>query len=113
MLTALQNAVDSEEDIVVTLWRPFWANATFPVKDLEDPLGALGDPEALHFLARQGFTEEFPDVAEFIGGIKLDDDQYGALEDLVVNEHGEGEEPAAIEEWIEEYPDVLPEVQES
>ena len=110
MLTELQNAVENEEDIVVTLWRPFWANAEFPVKDLEDPEGALGDPEALHFLGRDGFAEEFPEAAEWIGQLKLDDDQYGSLEDMVVNEYGEGNEAEAVQAWIDENPDVLPEL---
>ncbi len=108
MLTQLKDAIDSEEPIVVTLWRPFWANSAFPVRDLEDPKGALGESEGLHFLATKGFSEEFPVAAEIIGGIKLDDDQYGALEDMVVNEYGEGKEAEAIDAWLEEYPDLIP-----
>ncbi|MFC7456731.1 glycine betaine ABC transporter substrate-binding protein [Brachybacterium sp. GCM10030267] len=111
MLTELESAVDAEEDIVVTLWRPFWANSAYPVKDLEDPEGALGESEALHFLGREGFSEDFADAAEFIKGIELDDTQYGALEDMVVNEYGEGKEAEAIEAWLEEYPDVVPDVE--
>src|SRR5690606_21945873 len=38
MLTVLGEAIDKQEDVVVTLWRPFWANSTYEVKDLEDPL---------------------------------------------------------------------------
>ncbi|WP_317451867.1 hypothetical protein [Microbacterium sp. NIBRBAC000506063] len=30
------------------------------LKDLEDPQGAMGDPESLHFLGKQGFAAEFP-----------------------------------------------------
>ena len=108
MLAELQGAVDSEEPIVVTLWRPFWANSEFPVRDLEDPEGAMGDPEALHFLGNSGFAEEFPEAAEWIGQLKLDDEQYGSLEDMVVNEYGEGNEAEAIEAWLEANPDVLP-----
>jgi glycine betaine/proline transport system substrate-binding protein len=107
MLAELQSAVDSEEDIVVTLWRPFWANSEFPVKDLEDPEGALGEPETLNAIATAGFSEEFPEVAEMFGNFKLDDDAYGSLEDLVVNEYGEGQEPQAIEAWLEENPDFI------
>jgi glycine betaine/proline transport system substrate-binding protein len=107
MLAELQEAVDKQEDIVVTLWRPFWANSSFPVKDLEDPEGALGEAEGLHFLATKGFSEEFPEVAEWIGQIKLDDDQYGSLEDLVVNVH-EGDPAAGVAAWLEENPDVIP-----
>jgi glycine betaine/proline transport system substrate-binding protein len=99
MLNALEEAVDAEEDIVVTLWRPFWANNTFPVRDLEDPKGALGEPEGLHELATAGFSEEFPEVAEMMANAKLDDEQYGSLEDQVVNQHPD--DPAAgVEAWI-------------
>ncbi|GAA4726052.1 glycine betaine/proline transport system substrate-binding protein [Promicromonospora umidemergens] len=99
MLNALEEAVASEEDIVVTLWRPFWANNEFPVRDLEDPKGALGEAEGLHELATAGFSEEFPEVAEMMGNAKLDDEQYGTLEDQVVNKN-EGDPAAGVEAWI-------------
>ncbi|MGJ0390203.1 glycine betaine ABC transporter substrate-binding protein [Microbacterium sp. CGR1] len=105
MLTELKSATDKQEDIVVTLWRPFWANDAFPLKDLEDPKGAMGESEALHFLGTKGFAEEFPEAAELIEKIKLDDEQYGSLEDLVVNEYGEGKEADAIDAWLEEHGD--------
>jgi len=105
MLTELKKATEKQEDIVVTLWRPFWANDAFPVKDLEDPKGAMGEAEALHFLGTKGFSDEFPEAAELIEKIRLDDEQYGALEDLVVNEYGEGKEADAVDEWLETYGD--------
>ena len=40
--------------------------------------------------------------------MKLDDDQYGSLEDTVVNKYEEGQEAEAIKEWTEANPDVLP-----
>ncbi|MFC7464341.1 glycine betaine ABC transporter substrate-binding protein [Brachybacterium sp. GCM10030252] len=110
MLTELESAVNAEEDIVVTLWTPFWANTTYSVKALEDPEGLFGEAEKLHFLGRTGFEEEFPEAADFISQIKLTDEEYGNLEDKVVNEFGEGKEPEAVEAWLEEYPDLLPAV---
>ena len=107
MLTVLGEAIDNKEDVVVTLWRPFWANSTYDVKDLEDPKGAMGEPESLHFLATAGFSERCGEAADLIGGIRLDDEQYGTLEDLVVNEYGEGREAEAVEAWLEQYPDVV------
>lgn len=105
MLTELGNATDAEKDIVVTLWRPFWANNAYPVKDLKDPKGAMGDPEKLHFTATKGFSDEFSDAADYVSKIKLDDAQYGDLEDLVVNEYkDEGEK--AITEWLKKNPDA-------
>lgn len=102
MLTVLGEAIDKKEDIVVTLWKPFWANSSYDVKDLEDPLGAMGEAETLNFMAHKGFAEEFPEAAELVKQIKLDDDQYGSLEDLVVNEFGEGQEADAVDKWLEE-----------
>lgn len=106
MLAELQSAVDAEEDIVVTLWRPFWANSEFPVKDLEDPEGALGEPEGMHILARTGFAEDCSEVAELMSNFTLDDEQYGSLENLVVNEYGEGQYAEAVDAWFEENPEV-------
>ncbi len=106
MLAELQAAVDAEEDIVVTLWRPFWANSEFPVKDLADPEGALGEAEGLHNLARTGFSDDCSEVAELMEGLSLTDEQYGSLENLVVNEYGEGQYPEAITAFFEENPDV-------
>lgn len=75
------------------------------MKDLEDPKGAMGEAEALHFLGTKGFAEEYPEAAELIEQIKLDDAQYGSLEDLVVNEYGEGKEADAVDAWLEEHGD--------
>ena len=108
MLTVLGEAIDNEEDIVVTLWRPFWANSAYDIKDLEDPEGAMGEPEGLHVNATKGFSEEFPEAAELIAGLKLDDDAYGALEALVSDEEYEGNTEAAVEKWLEENPDAFP-----
>lgn len=107
MLAELKKATDAKEEIVVTLWRPFWANSAFPVRDLKDPKGALGESEALHFLGHKGFSEEFPEAAELIAGIKLDDKEYGSLEDTVVNEYEDGQEAEAIDAWIEKNPDAF------
>ena len=107
MLTELSNAIDAQEDIVVTSWRPFWANDAYDLKDLEDPKGAMGDPEALHFLGTSGFTDRCADAAELIAGIQLDDAAYGSLEDMVVNEYGEGRESEAVAAWLEANPDAF------
>jgi glycine betaine/proline transport system substrate-binding protein len=106
MLAELQSAVDAEEDIVVTLWRPFWAYSEFPMKDLEDPEGSLGDPEGLHNLARSGFAEDCSEVAELMESFSLTDEQYGSLENLVVNEYGEGRYAEAVDAWFEENSDL-------
>ena len=76
-------------------------------KDLEDPQGAMGEPEALHFLGTAGFSERCPEAADLIAGIQLSDADYASLEDMVVNEYGEGREAEAVEAWISENPNAF------
>ncbi len=105
MLTELKKATEAEKPIVVTLWKPFWANLKFPIKALEDPKGAYGEPENLHVLARKGFSTDQPEVAELLKNFKLTDEQFSNLENMVVNEFGEGEEEKAVAAWLEENPE--------
>lgn len=108
MLTALEDAINRNEDIVVTLWRPFWAYDAYDVKDLADPLGAMGESEALHFLGKRGFAEEYPEITEYIAGITLDDAAYGSLEGLVTSEPYEGDPAGAVAQWISDNPGAYP-----
>lgn len=103
MLAELDTAVAAEEPIVVTLWRPFWANDAWPLKDLEDPKGAMGESEALHFLGKTGFAEEFPEAAELIEKITLTDEQYGALESLVTSDEYEDKSADAVDAFLAEH----------
>ncbi len=108
MLAELDNAISAEEDIVVTLWRPFWAYGSWDMKDLEDPEGLLGEEETLNLVANAEFSSEFPEVAEWMSSFELTDDQYAELEDLVVNEYDDGPEGAV--EWAENNQDVIDEL---
>lgn len=108
MLATLQDRMDSEEDVVVTLWRPFWAYNSFDVKDLEDPKGAMGDSESLHFLGTLGFSDEFPEAADYISNIKLDDAAYGSLEGLVTGDEYDGDPEGAVDAWIADNADAYP-----
>jgi len=100
MLSELDRATSRGEPIVVTLWRPHWAYAAYDIKDLEDPKGLLGEAENLKALARPGFSEDFPTLAEWMGNFKMSDEALASLEQLVLNDYDIGEEPAAVEEWL-------------
>ncbi|MER7796054.1 glycine betaine ABC transporter substrate-binding protein [Microbacterium sp. NPDC096154] len=107
MLTELSDALERHEDIVVTLWSPFWANAVYDVKPLTDPKGSMGGSEGMHVLATKGFTAAHPDAAELIAGFHLDDDEYGTLENTIVNDFEEGQEREAVDQWIAENPEAF------
>ena len=100
MLAELDRATSNEDPIVVTLWRPHWAYGAYPIKDLADPQGLLGDAEELSSVARPGFSAEFPDVAAWIGNFRMDDVALAELSQLVIDEYGAGQEEAAVEEWL-------------
>lgn len=102
MLAELERAIDREEPVVVTLWHPHWAYAAFPIKDLEDPKNALGDAEEIHAYGKQGFSDDFPEVAEWIGNFEMNDEALAALEELVINEFGDGQEDQAVQQWLED-----------
>ncbi|WP_336659374.1 glycine betaine ABC transporter substrate-binding protein [Leucobacter sp. USHLN153] len=109
MLATLDDAIENEEDIVVTLWTPFWGHSEYNVKDLEDPKGAMGKPETLNELAKDGFTDEFPEAADLISKIKLSDESFGALEALVTEDpdRNEADVEAAVDAFVKENPDAF------
>ena len=107
MLTELDNAIRNQDEVVVTLWSPYWASLEYDVRPLEDPLDAFGDSEGMHYVGTGGFSDEYPDVAEWVDGFSIDEEQFGSLENLILNEYEEGEEMEALDEWLETYPDAL------
>jgi glycine betaine/proline transport system substrate-binding protein len=104
MLTELKKATGANQEIVVTLWKPFWANQSFPVRALEDPKKAYGDPENLHVVANKEYAASHPELANMLANFKLDDKQYGTLEDTVVNKFPKGQEEEAARAWLKANP---------
>ena len=110
MLVELQTAIDNGENIVVTLWEPHWAYGVFPLKNLEDPQGALGGLESIHSYGSTDFTTDFPQAAEWIGNFEMDLDTLYSLETAIFTDYdGQDYEPI-VAQWIEdnqEYVDGL------
>lgn len=109
MISELEAAMEAEEEIVVTLWTPFWAYTNYDVRELEDPDNIYGEPEGLHTLGREGFSEDFPEVAQMIENFSLTDEQFGDLEDTMVNDFDDDDQ-AAVEAWLEENPEIVEEL---
>jgi glycine betaine/proline transport system substrate-binding protein len=106
MLAELDSAVADEDPIVVTLWRPHPVYGEHDLKDLEDPEGLMGEAESIHAVGRTGFTEDFPDLAEWIGEWTLDDDELTTLETLTLDEYEDDpQEGARI--WLSENPEFI------
>lgn len=109
MLAELESATKAGENVVVSLWEPHWAYAEYPIKNLEDPKGLLGDPESLHTMARTGFADEYAEVAGWLETFDMDKETLLSLEQaLLVDADIDDEE--ALDAWIadnQEYVDSL------
>jgi glycine betaine/proline transport system substrate-binding protein len=106
MLAALQKATDAKEPIVVTLWHPHWAYSAFPIKDLKDPKGAMGGAEKIHAIAREGFSSDYPKIANAVKSFKMDDATLADLEKVVLQEN-EDDPEAGVEAWVKDNQDYV------
>ncbi|WP_168627019.1 glycine betaine ABC transporter substrate-binding protein [Cryobacterium sp. BB307] len=105
MLTELSTALDSGENIVVSLWRPHWAYDAFDIKDLEDPDGALGGSESMYSYSRTGFADDFPEVAKWLEDFTMDSDLLHSLENALFNEYDGDDYAPIVEDWISQNQD--------
>ncbi|WP_405217107.1 glycine betaine ABC transporter substrate-binding protein [Agrococcus sp. Ld7] len=108
MLAELSSAIDADENIVVTLWRPHWAYDEFPIRDLEDPEGTLGDAEGIHTIARTGFEEDYPQLTQWLQAFKMDSELLFSLENAMFNSDADASEyEDIVETWISENQDYV------
>lgn len=98
MLASLESAISKEQPIVVTLWRPHWAFAKYPIRALEDPEEAFGGTGVIQTAANNGFAGRLPVAAGIIANFSLTSDQLGELELMIQDE---GDASAGAKVWIE------------
>lgn len=107
MLGAIKTAVSKEEPIVAPLWQPHGIFSEVDLKFLDDPKGTFGEVEELYLAKREGFSEDYPEVNEWMSNWSIDDDEtMGELINFV-NETDDHEEGA--KKWIEENRDITDE----
>lgn len=104
MLAALDRSVALNQPIVVTLWEPHPAYGRYQLRNLDDPLGALGEPEHIDVLAAPGFEDRAPQVASWLQRFELDTDALTSLQ-LVVEAAPAGAKQRAVADWVAEHRD--------
>lgn len=100
MLAELTAATKAGENIVVTLWRPHWAYNAFPIKDLDDPKGLLGDSEAIHAVGSNNFETNLPEVAAWIKNFQMPSDLLYSLEDVMFNDYDGDDYEPIVRDWM-------------
>lgn len=106
MATALEEAYEKEEPIIVTGWSPHWKFAKYDLKYLEDPKGVYGDEETINTMVREGLENDKPEAYQVL------DNFYWTPDDIesVMLKISEGKDPRdAAKEWIDENEDKVAE----
>jgi glycine betaine/proline transport system substrate-binding protein len=108
MLSELDAAMSSGENIVVTLWEPHWAYDQYDLKNLEDPENTYGDAETMQITARTGFREDQPEVAGWLEGFTMDLDHLQSLEAAMFASGEQTDDYGpVVAEWIDENRDYV------
>jgi glycine betaine/proline transport system substrate-binding protein len=104
MTAALQKAIDNEEWIVVTGWKPHWMFGRFDLKFLEQDKEKVWTKGNIHIMGRPNLKQDKPELAQFLQNYFFTDAQ---LADLMVKVKDMGDEEAAARAWMNENPDVV------
>ncbi|MBD3615101.1 MAG: glycine betaine ABC transporter substrate-binding protein [Gracilimonas sp.] len=108
MTSALQRAIDDEEWIVVTGWKPHWKFGRWDLKFLkQDEDKMLWETGNIHIMGRQDLSIEKPELANFLANMELSDPELADLM-VAINESDEDNEVVA-RQWMEENEDVIEE----
>ncbi|MGP4065917.1 glycine betaine ABC transporter substrate-binding protein [Oceanobacillus sp. M65] len=106
MATELGNAIDKEEDIIVTGWTPHWKFQEYDLKYLEDPEGSFGEAETIDTMVREGLEEELPNAYKILDQFNwTTDDMESVMLDIY---NGASPEEAAAT-WVEDNQDKVDE----
>ncbi len=104
MTAALRQALEKNEEIIVTGWSPHWKFNAFDLKYLDDPKGIYGAEEYIGTFARKGFKEDNPEAYSVL------DNFHWTSEDIesVMYDIMEGTDPKdAAKKWIKENEDKV------
>lgn len=106
MATALGEAIDKEEPIIVTGWSPHWKFAEYELKYLDDPKGVFGEAETINTAVREGLEDDMPEAYEVLDNFEWTPED---LEEVMLKV-SEGADPKdAAAEWIEDNQDKVDE----
>ncbi|SFO97618.1 glycine betaine ABC transporter substrate-binding protein [Salibacterium halotolerans] len=104
MTTALGEAIDNEEPIIVTGWSPHWKFQQYDLKYLEDPENVFGDAENIKTMVRQGLEEDMPNAYTVLDQFQWDEESMNSVM-LNIQDGASPEEAAAS--FVEENQDMV------
>ncbi len=104
MMAALESAVNNNEWIVVTGWKPHSMFGYFDLKFLEQDQEQVWKPGNIHIIGRKDLADDKPELAQFLATMKLTNSEVGSL--MVAIRESEKETLEAAREWKDNNEDV-------
>jgi glycine betaine/proline transport system substrate-binding protein len=104
MMAALERAVQNEEYIVVTGWQPHSMFGMFDLALLEQDEEEIWGTDNIHIIGSATVEEEKPELAEFLGNLRVTTGEIGAL--MVAIRESEANTLEAAREWKNNNQDV-------
>lgn len=98
MSVALDQAIQNEEDIVVTGWSPHWKFASYDLKYLEDTKGAYGGAESIHTFVREGLEDDLVEAYNLLDAFNWTVED---IENVMLNIQDGMKPEEAAEKWVE------------
>ncbi|MTI66169.1 MAG: glycine betaine ABC transporter substrate-binding protein [Firmicutes bacterium] len=104
MTAELGRAIEKEEWVAVTGWKPHWKWAKYDLKFLKDPDLTMGDGEYIKSMGRPNIKKDLPEVASFLENYQVTTEQLGSVMLAIQN----GKEPKkAAEEFVNNNEEVV------
>lgn len=106
MVTALDQAISKNEDIIVSGWTPHWKFEEYDLKFLEDPKQIFSQGEALHSMTRKGFSKDYPQAAQVMTNFSMTVEE---VQGILIEVNNGTTIPEASGNWVEQNPDRIAE----
>lgn len=104
MTAILSKSIENQKWVIVTGWTPHWKFSRFDLKMLEDPQLIFGEAETIKTIARKGFTEDQPFVAEFFANVSFTSEQIASLMAIIEDM---GNECEGSKKWVEDNQELV------
>ena len=105
MVAALSNAINNEEDIVITSWTPHWMFARWDLKYLEDPENVFGGAEQIHTVVRDGLADDMPEAYAILDAFEWTPEQMGEI--MLMNQEDGSDPYENAKQWVEDNQDIV------
>ncbi|MDA3780469.1 MAG: glycine betaine ABC transporter substrate-binding protein [Bacteroidales bacterium] len=84
MVASLKKAIDAQEPVIITGWKPHFMFSQYDIKYLKDPKN-IYPKDKCTILSRTNFKNEQPDVAKFCANFNLEEDKLYDLMEKISN----------------------------